>query len=443
MSIRKKMSLLFVGLAFALLAVISLVQYRSYSSQIEASVNNLLLEQVNLIVNNLDQYRTLDQINFVARTVYQLEKVKEVAIFDKDCNLLAAKPRNAKIRNSCAKPDADTLIFINQNLFSQSSQSIKHILMTKNDRMPVFDRSFFFFLIILPLIVIIAFLAVLRFALGKNVFQPLDQFGDLVASELTLPNKNILKEKFPAEFEPIIDSLSHRDSLILEAQKKLVKQVELESYMKISHQVAHDIRSPLGAFKAAVSTIDTHPEASTKLIQKALQRMESILSELIYRKENKENKSQNDMSFNLKELLLEIIQEKQIENKTLKILFSADQQGTSRLLFGQHDTVLRIVSNILNNSIEACSVDPQVIISVEESEFLSKVSFSDNGRGISKDKIEKVTAYGYTTKATGSGFGLAHARESMESFGGSLNIKSTLGAGTVVELAFRIKTESP
>jgi signal transduction histidine kinase len=56
----------------------------------------------------------------------------------------------------------------------------------------------------------------------------------------------------------------------------------------------------------------------------------------------------------------------------------------------------------------------------------------DNGWGIKKDDLNKVTDPFFTTKSKGTGLGLSVTKQIIEFHNGSLNIESEEGRGTVV-----------
>ena len=67
------------------------------------------------------------------------------------------------------------------------------------------------------------------------------------------------------------------------------------------------------------------------------------------------------------------------------------------------------------------------------------MSFIDNGPGIAADVLAKLTREPVTTKAHsgGSGMGLMFCHRVMQSIGGSIEVDSTVGAGTTATLYFR------
>ena len=72
-----------------------------------------------------------------------------------------------------------------------------------------------------------------------------------------------------------------------------------------------------------------------------------------------------------------------------------------------------------------------------------QITIKDTGKGVPPELIAKLGIRGNTFhKKGGSGLGLAHAKETLESFGGTLQIESKIGVGTTLTLLLP-KEEAP
>ena len=58
------------------------------------------------------------------------------------------------------------------------------------------------------------------------------------------------------------------------------------------------------------------------------------------------------------------------------------------------------------------------------------ITITDNGSGISEEARENIFRPNFTTKATGSGIGLAVAKRGIESAGGRIWFETEVGVGT-------------
>ena len=101
--------------------------------------------------------------------------------------------------------------------------------------------------------------------------------------------------------------------------------------------------------------------------------------------------------------------------------------------------------NIIKNSVEACGNDSLITVDFSkcdkipeqilnsDSDFI-KITFTDNGKGIKKEDIDKVFDPYYTTKNFGNGFGLTIALSVMKEHGGTVIIDSEEDMGTTVSI---------
>jgi len=95
-----------------------------------------------------------------------------------------------------------------------------------------------------------------------------------------------------------------------------------------------------------------------------------------------------------------------------------------------------IVFNLVKNAIEACEDGDSILVSASldpDDTFVLRVA--DTGEGMTPEVLARCRQLFFTSKQQGSGIGLALCQQIAESSGGSLDIKSTLGDGTVVTLA--------
>ena len=103
------------------------------------------------------------------------------------------------------------------------------------------------------------------------------------------------------------------------------------------------------------------------------------------------------------------------------------------------DMVEQLLINLLQNAEHAVESkpSPQVVINA----FLNPrghvvIQISDNGKGISDDISQKMFVPFYTTKPSGSGVGLALARQIMIAHGGTIKYATNQYGGAEFNLTF-------
>ena len=92
--------------------------------------------------------------------------------------------------------------------------------------------------------------------------------------------------------------------------------------------------------------------------------------------------------------------------------------------------------NILDNALKYTETGGKIIIKVENLKKYVKISFSDNGCGISKADLQHVKEkfYKANNEKHGTGIGLAVVDEIIKLHNGLFRIESTEGKGTTAEV---------
>lgn len=219
-----------------------------------------------------------------------------------------------------------------------------------------------------------------------------------------------------------------------------IRNAELEreqALTTLAQQVSHDIRSPLSALQMAVKTIGNLPEEKAALIRNATCRISAIADQLLtHRKGLTQNASPRTT---VAGCLDDLIREKRIEvlNRP-EITIKSDFQNDSNLTIPMDKSNLtRIVSNLINNSIESIEGKGTITVGLRSTRSDISVIVSDNGKGIPSEILAKLGEQSISAgKTGGNGMGLVNARRSVESFGGTFSIQSKIQQGTIVRLSF-------
>ncbi|HPC83242.1 MAG TPA: ATP-binding protein [Thermoanaerobaculaceae bacterium] len=108
------------------------------------------------------------------------------------------------------------------------------------------------------------------------------------------------------------------------------------------------------------------------------------------------------------------------------------------------DALLRVLLNLVDNAVAATAERPEPAIRIGCSRSGREVTVrvEDNGIGIPPEHRDRVFEPLFSTKAEGSGMGLAIVQRLVAKMGGSVRLDSTPGAGTRVEVALPVLTGS-
>lgn len=220
----------------------------------------------------------------------------------------------------------------------------------------------------------------------------------------------------------------------------------------LAKQVAHDIRSPLSALNMVMGTLKDMPEDKRVLIRSATQRINDIANNLLEKNKNiatPNNKSENRKEYKLIPFVTEfvptlvdvLVSEKRMQYREyVNLEIDIDLYGGFGAFAHVNSSELkRVISNIINNSIEALEKKQGwVKVIVKKTGSKVEILIQDNGKGIPKHVLEKLGNAGFSHDKSetdaGSGLGIYHAKKTMEALGGLFLIDSTVGKGTTIKL---------
>lgn len=225
-------------------------------------------------------------------------------------------------------------------------------------------------------------------------------------------------------------------SLNLRENMKIASQVvQANASLAVAKQVAHDIRSPVASMKMLIEELKKSvPEQYVNALGANTKRISEIVSDLIERNEEKVRTHFEVVCAH--SICEEILTEKQNIHRKAKALnlSISNKSENSNILINPSD-FRRVLSNLLDNSIEACPMGGNIKISLKDSEKNLEITIADNGKGISDDVVIRLFKPGVTYgKTNGKGLGLAHAKSTIEAAGGKVSIFSQVGVGTELKI---------
>jgi signal transduction histidine kinase len=226
-------------------------------------------------------------------------------------------------------------------------------------------------------------------------------------------------------------------------QKELLAQLNLAERLvalgEMVAGVAHEIRNPLGIISS-----------TAELLHRRLEKYEpqNRLAQVIVEEANRLNQTVTEfLDFarprepNLRPCDLEGVIERNLEflqpeMEKQGISINRQYHRNGRPFMADPDLLYRAFLNILINAIQAMPEGGQITVTTDlgPQGQGALVKFQDNGEGIEADKISKLFNPFFTTKDKGSGLGLSIVKGIVEAHQGQINMDSTVGQGTTVNI---------
>ncbi len=236
--------------------------------------------------------------------------------------------------------------------------------------------------------------------------------------------------------------LGERIKNIIDEGEELKKQGVIS---EIANQVAHDIRGPVTALSVMVECMNKAEisEENRMAIVNSAQRINEIADKLVSGTWESKNYQRSNVT-SLSQAINQIVLEKQFQYKFRSGVEISSTVPKDIEIQSTVDSIeiKRVLSNLINNSIEALSGAGRVQVLLGAKDSTATIQIIDNGNGIPEDVLEKLGEKGVTDKERGTGLGVHHAIKTIREYGGNINFESQVGHGTSVTITLP-KVEIP
>jgi signal transduction histidine kinase len=221
-----------------------------------------------------------------------------------------------------------------------------------------------------------------------------------------------------------------------------VERVERERLAALGEAaavMAHEVRNPVGAIMNALALLEHEDRSAARnralltIIGEETARLEQLVTQLL--------ELGRPLLPNTSVCVLEAV-----SHKALRLLASRGEVGDRVVeLPPDAETLVRIdpdltelaLVNVLRNAVQSTRNGSRLRIGIEAMDTVVHWTLDDDGPGIPEAVAHRIGQPFVTTRATGTGMGLAVVRRIMEASGGQFSVaRSTLLGGAAVTLEF-------
>ncbi|MCV9387156.1 GAF domain-containing sensor histidine kinase [Reichenbachiella ulvae] len=272
-------------------------------------------------------------------------------------------------------------------------------------------------------------------------------FGELEQNKKELEKKVFertkeLKKKNDA-LQKANEELKFTLQQLKSAQTQLVQSEKMASLGVLTSGVAHEINNPLnfirGGYLGLKKELDVYHKDETinkmlECIGTGVDRATGIVKGLNqFSRSNDSHDEQCDLHTILDNCL--IMMQNQLKHSII-----VEKRFASEPIFFKSNVgqMHQVFINIFTNAIQAIDKKGLIQISTRVHKKMAEIEIIDNGCGIVKDNLPKVTDPFFTTKEAGigTGLGLSITLSIIQSQNGKLKIDSEVGQGTRVNVSF-------
>ncbi|MDC0584705.1 ATP-binding protein [Bacteroidales bacterium] len=213
-----------------------------------------------------------------------------------------------------------------------------------------------------------------------------------------------------------------------------------QAKLRFFTDIAHEIRTPLTLILGPIQDImlkrklDKDLQKSLSPVHKSTRKLMSLMDELLlFRKAEYGALPLKLQENNIVRLIKNTCELFLYEcaTKNIRLQYESDQEIN---IVYDSEKMEKVLSNLISNAIKYTSNGGEVRVCVNKGDNGFEVSVKDSGKGISNNEIETIFNRFYQStnnNEDGFGIGLALSKKIIEAHKGHLQVKSTLGKGSI------------
>ena len=365
----------------------------------------------------------------------------EIAIYDKDFKFLYGNsPNGFEMDNRKSKDDKIMIIRSNNQKWYVYNKTIElgsygkvwiRGVMPNIGQSSAIETVIQISFVILPFFLILS--AIGGYIITKNAFTPIEKIrriaekineGNDLSQRINLGKGDDELHTLANTFDVMFDRL----------------QTSFENEVQFTSDVSHELRTPITVIltqaeygKGYISSVE-EAQKSFGIIEKEGQKMSKLVSQLLTLARMERGRQKLNLeNINLSELIEMTVETQTLsaKSKNIKIITKIMPEIYASI---DEMMIMRVFTNLISNAISYGKQNGTVTVELflQENRIVSKIS--DDGIGISEDKLDKIWLRFYqvdpSKNGDNSGLGLSMVKKIVELHKGEIFVESELGKGT-------------
>lgn len=302
---------------------------------------------------------------------------------------------------------------------------------------PAIERMIHIFFLLLPVILALALLG--GWYITKRAFMPLKELND--TARMIYEDKD-LSLRVDVDPEKAGDEVSETAKMFNNMLGEL--QAGFEAEKRFTDDASHELRIPtaviMGKAEYALEHMedDEEIESSLKTILEQSHKMSNLINTLLmFARADRDALTLNEELIDLG--LTAEIAKAHLENDAAARGIEIEVDTEDEVYInGDNALIERVFENLISNAVKYGKENGHIYITVKKTEDAAYISVKDDGDGIDEDKLPLIWNRFYTGDESrcsfSMGLGLPLVKLVVELHGGTIDVNSVKGLGTIFEI---------
>ncbi|NQU04641.1 MAG: sensor histidine kinase [Calditrichaeota bacterium] len=245
-----------------------------------------------------------------------------------------------------------------------------------------------------------------------------------------------------SQFNRMIVSIRESHEKLKLSHARLLQAQKMATIGELASGIVHEMRNPLSVIKMNLRFLQRKPDhdpqkdpitsEQIELATMEANRLERMLAELLDYSKPIELQYEIIPAHELAQRSIETV--KDICTQTgIEIEVDLDKNEDT-LVWADKDLIIRVLSNLLLNSIQASQTGSTVVLKVVEVSGGTQIEIIDKGMGMKQAVLDRLFELFFTTREGGTGLGMPNVKKIVEAHGGSIEVISEENKGTTVKV---------
>ena len=240
-----------------------------------------------------------------------------------------------------------------------------------------------------------------------------------------------------AELSSTFNHMTARLGQLHHLEAQLRRRDRLHALGEVAMGLAHEIRNPLGIIKTATQLLHRRADLGEtdkrhlEYVVSEVTRINDLITEFLdFAKPSAPVRAQQAA----RPLVEDILGFCKPELESHSIEAHIDDQAPGATLYADAGQLKQACLNLILNAIDAMPDGGHLTVRINREDDYTIIGIADTGEGIAADMLERIFTPFVTTKASGTGLGLAKVFSIMDSHDGRIECISEKGAGATFNL---------